>query len=107
MDYRIFRQGEKWANDGVYSDLVTMTPEELFRTLEGLFCGAERYYQGMKQWYQNRTQQILPNESVSRLLGFFMDYHRMLNAAPHEWLRDSPLCQALEKRLKEKELIID
>jgi hypothetical protein len=102
FDYRVFLQDEKWLLDGLYSDLATMTPEELYKALEGLFCAAERHYKGMLLWYQNEYNHILANDSVSgsRFLGFLMDYQQLMNKTPHEWLRDSILGQAIEKHLR-------
>lgn len=103
LDYRVFLQDEIWPLDGIYQDLTTLTRQELFVALEGLFCAAERHYNGMLHWYEDQYQQILSNNSVSGalFLGFLVDYQALMSKTPHQWLRDSILGQTMEERLEQ------
>lgn len=103
LDYRVFLQDEIWPLSGIYQDLTTLTRQEVFTALEGLFCAAERHYKGMIQWYEDQYHQILSNNSVSGalFLGFLVDYQTLMTKTPHQWLRDSILGRTMDERLEQ------
>jgi hypothetical protein len=105
LDYRVFLQDEKWPQDGLFQDLATMTPDELFKALEELYCGAERHYKGMLQWYEDQYRYLLTSNLAtgSLFLGFLVDYQSVMNKNPHQWLRDSILGQGFKERLETME----